>query len=102
MARRKVSRALVLQKMLELAVGRANDVVRLAYLAEGEEIGGLELGCLKEFRRGKDGAVEIELVDRGALLEKVLDRLEEENGGGAAFLEALGRPAAPDEICSAR
>ena len=92
-----VSRKEVLQRMMELAVGNANDAVKLAYLSEEqwEDIGGLNLGCLTEFKRNANGTVEVKLADRAAVLEKLLDQLKEEAGGPAAFLSALEQPAEP-------
>ena len=92
-----VSRKEVLQRMMELAVGNANDAVKLAYLSEEqwEEISGLNLGCLTEFKRNANGTVEVKLADRAAVLEKLLDQLKEEAGGPAAFLSALEQPAEP-------
>ena len=94
--KRKVDRQEVLSKMLELAAGKANDAVKLAYLTEEsrEVIDGLKLGCLTEFKRSSNGTVEVKLTDRAAVLEKLLEQLkEEENTGAAAFLQALEHPA---------
>ena len=93
---KKVDRQEVLGRMLELAVGEANDAVKLAYLTEEnrEVIDSLKLGCLTEFKRSSNGTVEVKLADRAAVLEKLLEQLkEEENTGAAAFLQALERPA---------
>ena len=100
---RKVDRQEVMRRMMELAVGEANDAVKLAYLAEEnrEIIDGLKLGCLTEFKRNSNGTVEVKLADRAAVLEKLLEQLkEEENAGAAAFLQALERPAeaAPEGV----
>lgn len=84
-----VQRQEVLQKMLELAAGPANDAVKLAYLSGEEEIGSLELGCLTEFRRNSNGSVEVKLTDRAAVLVKLLEQLKDEENGAAAFLQAL-------------
>lgn len=84
-----VQRQEVLQKMLELAAGPANDAVKLAYLSGEEEIGALELGCLTEFRRNSNGSVEVKLTDRAAVLVKLLEQLKDEESGAAAFLQAL-------------
>ena len=103
--KKKLDRWVVLEQMMALAAGEANDVVKLAYLdaERKEEIDGLDLGCLTEFKRSSSGAVEVKLTDRAAVLEKLLEQLkEEENRGPAALLEALDRPQAPEEMCSQR
>lgn len=104
MAKKKpVERQAVLRQMLELAAGPANDAVKLAYLTEAERdvIDGLDLGCLTEFKRNSNGAVEIRLADRAAALEKLLDRMGGDDAGAAAFLRALdqgpGDPVRPSE-----
>ena len=64
-------RTRLLHRMERLAQCRVNDAVKLAFLDEGqlEKIDGLELGALKEFKRSGNGAVELKLVDRVAVLE---------------------------------
>ena len=86
--KRTVNRRAVLEQMMALAAGAANDVVKLAYLTQEQtqEIDTLDLGCLTEFKRNSSGAVEVKLTNRGA----------------AAFLEALDRPQAPEGMCSRR
>ena len=95
--RKPVQRQAVLRQMLELAEGSANDAVKLAFLGEDEReiIDSLDLGCLTEFRRSGNGAVEIRLVDRASVLAKLLEQLGGEDAGAAAFLRALdqGPPA---------
>ena len=82
--KRTVNRRAVLEQMMALAAGAANDVVT-------------------EFKRNSSGAVEVKLTDRAAVLEKLLEQLkDEENRGAAAFLEALDRPQAPEGMCSRR
>lgn len=105
MEKKDLTRQTVLAQMMALAAGEANDVVKLAYLeTEGKEaIDGLDLRCLTEFKRSSNGAVEVKLTDRVAVLEKLLEQLkEEENQGAAALMEALDRPQAPEGMCSQR
>ena len=105
MAKNKLDRRSVLEQMMALAAGAANDAVKLAYLSEERmgEIDGLDLGCLTEFKRSSSGAVEVKLTDRAAVLEKLLDQMKEEEGRElAAFLTALDRPMAPEEVSSDR
>lgn len=94
MRKRNVDRNAVLQQMMTLAAGRANDAVKLAYLPEEdlEALSGLDLGCLTEFKRNSNGTVEVKLADRAAVLVKLLEQLKDAEGAGtAAFLEALDR-----------
>lgn len=105
MAKKKWDRRSVLEQMMALATGAANDAVKLAYLTEERmgEIDGLDLACLTEFKRSGSGAVEVKLTDRAAVLEKLLEQMKEEEGRGtAAFLAALDRPASPEEMASQR
>lgn len=92
MGRRSLTQRAVLQRLGELAFGRANDVVKLALLEEGALLGqldGLDLSVLAEFKRG-DRGVEIKVVDRVQALEELFKLL----GGGErrqaeAFFRAL-------------
>ena len=104
MAKKKLDRRSVLEQMMALAAGAANDAVKLAYLTEERmgEIDGLDLGCLTEFKRSSNGAVEVKLTDRAAVLEKLLEQMKEEGREMAAFLTALDRPLAPEEVSSDR
>ena len=85
----KNERARLLRRMERLAGCRVNDAVKLAFL-DGEQLGeidGLDLGALKEFKRSGNGAVELKLVDRAAVLE----RLGGPGGrGGGVFPGAAG------------
>ena len=93
-----LARQQVLREMMDLAMGRANDAVKLAYLDQD----GLDLRCLTEFKRSSNGAVEVKLTDRVAVLEKLLEQQKAEEDGLGAFLEAMDRPAAPEGMCSQR
>ena len=101
---RRVNRETVLQQMMELAAGAANDAVKLAYLTgeDREQISELDLGALTEFKR----TVEVKLADRAAVLGRLLEQLkEEENAAPAAFLQALDQPdggGPPAPVCSRR
>lgn len=90
--RKAVSKGEVLRQMMELASHPVNDAVRLAFLSEEsrDEIGTLDLCGLSEFKRSANGAVEVKFTDRLAVLQSLLDRMEEEESVGAlAFLQAL-------------
>lgn len=105
---RRVNRETVLQQMMELAAGAANDAVKLAYLTgeDREQISELDLGELTEFKRSSNGTVEVKLADRAAVLGRLLEQLkEEENAAPAAFLQALDQPdggGPPAPVCSRR
>ena len=93
MERNRKKAEAILRRLEKLACGRVNDAVRLAFLSE-EEIARLEeldLTALTEFKRSANGTIEIKLADRAALLERIYHLLKEEDDGGcAAFLNALG------------
>ena len=84
--------AAVMRRMEKLAAGRVNDAVKLAFLDSGrvDEIDGLDLMALTEFKRSGNGAVEIRLLDRMAILEKMVELLDERDEDRTeAFFRAL-------------
>lgn len=90
--RKAVSKRDVLLQMMELASHPVNDAVRLAFLSEEsrDEIASLDLCGLSEFKRNANGTVEVKFTDRLAVLQSLLERMEEEeNVGAMAFLQAL-------------
>lgn len=90
--RKAVSKRDVLLQMMELASHPVNDAVRLAFLSEEsrDEIASLDLRGLSEFKRNANGTVEVKFTDRLAVLQSLLERMEEEeNVGAMAFLQAL-------------
>lgn len=81
------------RRMGELAQARVNDAVKLAFL-DGErvdEIDGLDLTALTEFKRGASGNVEVKLIDRMAVLERMAGMLGSQADRTEALLCALGR-----------
>lgn len=76
------------RRMAELAFGRANDCVRLA-LDPAADVDSLDLSLLQEIRRNDKGTVEIRLIDRLRVLERLLalDRGGEDEA--AAFFRAM-------------
>ena len=87
----------ILRRLERLARSKVNDTLRLAYLKE-EDIDRLEewdLTALTEFKRSANGTVEIKLVDRAALLERIYQLLKEDeretgkNAADAALWKAL-------------
>ena len=93
-------RTALLERMERLAGGRVNDAVKLAFLDSErmDEIDGLDLSALTEFKRSGTGTVEIKLTDRLAALEKLLAMLEGgENARAEALYQALEGGAKPRE-----
>ena len=79
----------VIRRLGELAFGRANDCVKLA-LEETADLDTLDLTLLSEVKRNGKGAVEIRMVDRLRVLEKLAQVLETESAdAAAAFLQKL-------------
>jgi len=86
----------VLRQLYEMAFGRSNDPVKLAFLAEEENyvVDGLDLRQLAGIHRLSNGSVEIRLADRTKLVELLL-KATDSGGTGAeeSFISALSRAA---------
>ena len=80
----KNERARLLRRMERLAGCRVNDAVKLAFL---------DLGALKEFKRSGNGAVELKLVDRAAVLERLVELSGGREDGAEEFFRALRESA---------
>ena len=68
-------RARLLRQIEKLAQCRVNDAVKLAFL-DGltlEELDGLDLTPLTEFKRSEKGGSEVKLVDRVAVLKLLVE-----------------------------
>ena len=78
----------IVRRMVQLAFGRANDCVRLA-LEENVDIGNLDLSLLSEIKRNDKGTVELRLVDRLRVLERLLTLDSGGNDEAAAFFRAM-------------
>ncbi len=65
----------ILSRMWRLANTSAVDAVRMACFPPEEwgGMGGMELDSVTEFKRGSNGVVEVKFVDRGRLLERLLE-----------------------------
>lgn len=65
----------ILGRMWTLATGSAADAVRLACFPEEEwgDVKKLRLDGVTEFKRSSNGVIELKFVDRGRLLERLLD-----------------------------
>ena len=84
----------VLRRLAELAFGQPNDCVRLA-LEELPDLKGLDLSLLSEIKRSDKGMVEIRLIDRGKVLDRLAQAMEEEGDGMGELLRALGSGEEP-------
>ena len=84
----------VLRRLAELAFGQPNDCVRLA-LEELPDLKGLDLSLLSEIKRSDKGMVEIRLIDRVKVLERLAQAMEEEGDGVGEPLRALGSGEEP-------
>ena len=90
----KVSRADVTRRLAELAFGKANDCVRLA-LEDDPKLGRLDLSLLSEVKRNDKGTVEIKLIDRVKVLERLEQAMGDEGDGVGELLRALGSQEEP-------
>ena len=84
----------VLRRLAELAFGQPNDCVRLA-LEELPDLKGLDLSLLSEIKRSDKGMVEIRLIDRVKVLERLAQAMEDEGDGVGELLRALGSGEEP-------
>ena len=84
----------VLRRLAELAFGQPNDCVRLA-LEELPDLKGLDLSLLSEIRRSDKGLVEIKLIDRVKVLERLEQAMDDEGDGMNELLRALGAGEEP-------
>jgi hypothetical protein len=90
----KLRREDVLRRLGELAFGQPNDCVRLA-LEELPDLKGLDLSLLSEIKRSDKGMVEIRLIDRVKILERLAQAMEDEGDGMGELLRALGSGEEP-------
>ena len=69
--RKKFSATDVVNRIGNLAFGKSNDAVKLVFLdpENREQIDKLDLSMVSEVKRGPNGAVEVKLLNRIALLE---------------------------------
>ena len=63
------------RRLTQLAAAKGNDAVKLAFLQPEQwpEIDGMDLTALREFKRSPNGAVEIKLLDRVEILQKLME-----------------------------
>ena len=84
----------VLRRLAELAFGQPNDCVRLA-LEDIQDLKDLDLSLLSEIKRSDKGMVEIRLIDRVKVLERLAQAMEDEGDGVGELLRALGSGEEP-------
>lgn len=94
----------VVDRITELAFGKANDAVKLAFLDPTEpeqlaELEELDLSMVSEIKRSANGAVEVKLLNRIALLELLAQLSTPEagavkNGEAESFFLAMDKAAA--------
>ena len=83
----------IIKRMWRLANAEAGDAVKLACFPpeEWRETEKLDLDALTEFKRGSSGVVELRFVDRGRLLERLLDVVDHSGEDQVdRFLQAMG------------
>ena len=90
MSKTKPDKKDVLRQLGRLAFGSANDCVALALQGETAKLGQLDLSLLAGIKRGKDGSVEVKLVDRLQALRD-LAVLVDGDGSPESLLQALCR-----------
>ena len=88
-------RSRLLELMEKLARCKANDAVKLAFLEEEEleKIDGLDLTALTGFKRSDKGSVELQLVDRMAVLRLLVELSDGQEDRQAEFFRAWERKA---------
>ena len=85
------TREQILKRMWALANAKAADAMRLAcFPEEWDEKTKLDLDGVTEFKRGTNGVIEVKFVDRGKLLERLLDAADHSGEEQVSrFLQAM-------------
>ena len=86
----------ILGRMWKLANVGASDAVRMACFPEEEwgDVKKMDLDGVTEFKRGANGVIELKFVDRGKLLERLLDAVDH---SGAEQVDRFLRAMEGDE-----
>lgn len=86
----------VLKRLGEIALGRSNDAVKLAFAEQGRlDIDSLDLTMLSEVRRGSNGSVELKFINRLDALKVMMEAVQDEPGSEALeFLQTLNNAGA--------
>ncbi len=87
-----VTKSDVARRLAELAFGKANDCVKLAFLQD-PALEKLDFTLLSELKRSEKGVIEVKLIDRLKALEALAALAEGENTDLINFLEALQQEA---------
>ena len=92
----------LLSAVAEIAFGKTNDIVRLAFLDPDESelyIDNLDLRLLSEVKRSGTGAIEIKLMNRLDAMRLLLAELDSESGkkGTESFLRAMEKAAEAED-----
>ena len=85
------TREQILRRMWALANAKAADAMRLAcFPEEWDDKARLDLDGVTEFKRGTNGVIEVKFVDRGKLLERLLDAADHSGEEQVSrFLQAM-------------
>ena len=85
------TREQILNRMWALANAKAADAMRLAcFPEEWDEKKKTDLDGVTEFKRGTNGVIEVKFVDRGKLLERLLDAVDHSGEEQVSrFLQAM-------------
>lgn len=76
--KRPPNREDILRQLGNLAFGKANDCVALVLQGEDAVLDKLDLSLLAGIKRGKDGSVEVKLVDRMQALKELAALAEDD------------------------
>lgn len=92
--RKKTVSSMAVTGYKKLAFGSIGDAVSLLYMEnpDMETLKNMDLYCVSEIRKPKEGAMEIKFFDRLKALEK-LEAGSLEDSGAVSFFEALNRGA---------
>lgn len=81
----------VLNRLVRLGFGNGREC---AAIMEGRwDDENLDLSLVSEIKRGANGTVEIKLIDRVGILNRLLELMGDREDGAEAFLRALGEEA---------
>ena len=102
--KKKLKRGEIVARLGEIAFGRANDAVKLAFIEPDAcacEFETLDLSLLSDVKRAASGAVEVKLLNRFEAIKLLLDAVEEPEtraaSGAERFFEAINAAAAPEQ-----
>ena len=100
---KKLKRRDVVQRLGDIAFGRANDAVKLAFMEADSgayELETLDLTMLSDIKRSTSGAVEVKLLDRFNAIRLLLEALDEpeirEKAEADRFFEAMNAVLVPE------